>query len=156
MRSYSGNMPSWSTIDFIVFCMSITCERMPGPPGTGVTLPAMLQQVSTSTLPEMSSTHHRRVHLQPCVAVAAYVGIDDGAFRLQPLALDLHGSSLRRNDVVGLPLTLRTNAYILQQTGRDIGVTVRELASHVLVTQQQRNRKTDVVAATNHRRLLLF
>lgn len=82
--------------------------------------------------------------------------IDDGAFRLQPLALDLHGTSLRRNDVVGLPLTLRTNAYILQQTGRDIGVTVRELASHVLVTQQQRNRKTDVVAATNHRRLLLF
>lgn len=64
-------------------------DSIPVPPGTGVMLPAMLQQVSTSTLPKTSSTYHYCFLLLPLVAVEAYVVpisiIVHSGFRYSPL-----------------------------------------------------------------------
>lgn len=62
-------------MDFIVFCISITDESIPVPPGTGVMLLATLQQSVRSTLPSMSSVRDGFKHrFVPPVAVAEYVG----------------------------------------------------------------------------------
>ena len=83
--------------------------------------------------------------------------IDHRALGLQPLALDLlHGRSLSRDHIIRLLVTVQHRPYVLEQTGSDVLMAVGQLASHVLVAQEKRNRKANVVAATNNGGLLLF
>lgn len=55
----------------MVFCISMTVDNISVPPGIGVIFPAILQQVSTSTLPLTSSIDYHLIEHIPEVAVEA-------------------------------------------------------------------------------------